>query len=44
VMRYGALIELEEYWQSLGMQWGEMLYRATLTLGDETKHVVLDGR
>lgn len=43
-MRYGALIEVEEYWQSLGVQWGELLYSATLTPGDEAKLVVLDGR
>src|SRR6266480_389695 len=43
-MRYGALIEVEEFWQSLGVQWGELLYSATLTPGDEAKLVVLDGR
>jgi hypothetical protein len=43
-MRYGALIEVEEYWQSLGVQWGELLYSVTLTPGDEAKLVVLDGR
>jgi len=43
-MRYGALIEVEEYWQSLGVQWGELLYSATLTPGDEAKLAVLDGR
>ncbi|HVH11051.1 MAG TPA: hypothetical protein VM736_14740 [Gemmatimonadales bacterium] len=43
-MSYGALIEVEEYWQSLGVQWGELLYSATLTPGDEAKLVVLDGR
>src|SRR5437870_1809105 len=43
-MRYGVLIELEEYWQSLGVLWGELLYSATLTPGDEAKLTVLDGR
>src|SRR5256712_93114 len=43
-MRYGVLIELEEYWQSLGVLWGELLYSVTLTPGDETKLAVLDGR
>jgi hypothetical protein len=43
-MRYGALIEVEEYWQSLGVQWGELLYSVTLTPGDEAKLAVLDGR
>src|SRR5881296_1543162 len=36
-MRYGVLIELEEYWQSLGVLWGELLYSVTLTPGDEAK-------
>ena len=43
-MRYGVLIELEEYWQSLGVLWGELLYSVTLTPGDEAKLAVLDGR
>src|SRR5207302_1449979 len=25
-LRYGALVEVEEAWQSLGVQWGELLY------------------
>jgi hypothetical protein len=44
VMRYGALIDVEQYWQSLGVQWGELLYSVTLTPGDEAKLAVLDGR
>src|SRR5881394_4287941 len=43
-MSYGALIEVEEYWQSLGVLWGELLYSVTLTPGDEAKLAVLDGR
>src|SRR5688572_9094534 len=43
-MRYGALIEVEEYWQSLGVQWGELLYSVSLTPGDEARLAVLDGR
>src|SRR5690349_3192615 len=43
-MRYGVLIDVEEYWQSLGVQWGELLYSVTLTPGDEAKLAVLDGR
>jgi len=43
-MRYGALIEVEEYWQSLGVQWGELLYSISLTPGDEARLAVLDGR
>src|SRR5881409_2387703 len=43
-MRYGALVEIEEYWQSLGVLWGELLYSVTLTPGDEARLAVLDGR
>jgi hypothetical protein len=43
-MRYGALIEVEESWQSLGVQWGELLYSVSLTPGDEARLAVLDGR
>src|SRR6266705_5298811 len=43
-MRYGVLIEVEEYWHSLGVLWGELLYSVTLTPGDEAKLAVLDGR
>jgi len=43
-MRYGALIEMEELWQSLGVQWGELLYSVSLTPGDEARLAVLDGR
>ena len=43
-LRYGALIDIEQYWQSLGVQWGELLYSVTLTPGDEAKLAVLDGR
>src|SRR5581483_10517381 len=43
-MRYGVLIEVEQYWQSLGVLWGELLYSVTLTPGDEARLVVLDGR
>jgi len=39
-----VLIEVEEYWQSLGVLWGELLYSVTLTPGDEAKLAVLDGR
>ena len=43
-LRYGALVELEESWQSLGVQWGELLYSVSLTPGDEARLAVLDGR
>src|SRR5438093_12228518 len=43
-LRYGVLVELEESWQSLGVQWGELLYSVSLTPGDEARLAVLDGR
>jgi hypothetical protein len=43
-MRHGALIDLEALWQSLGVEWGELLYSVTLTPGDEARLAVLDGR
>src|SRR5437899_3188333 len=43
-LRYGALVEVEEAWQSLGVQWGELLYSVSLTPGDEARLAVLDGR
>jgi hypothetical protein len=43
-MRYGALVEVEEFWQSQGVQWGDLLYSVSLTPGDEARLAVLDGR
>jgi len=43
-LRYGALVEVEQSWQSLGVQWGELLYSVSLTPGDEARLAVLDGR
>jgi hypothetical protein len=43
-LRYGALVEIEQHWQPIGYASGELLYTATLTPGDETRIVVLDGR
>src|SRR5437773_4428878 len=43
-LRYGALVEVEELWQSQGVQWGELLYSVSLTPGDEARLAVLDGR
>ncbi len=42
-LRYGVLLEVEELWQSLGVQWGELLYSVSLTPGDEARLAVLDG-
>ena len=44
VMRYGVAVEMEQFWESLGVQWGELLYSASLTPGDEARLAVLDGR
>ena len=43
-LRFGVVIEVEEFWQSLGVLWGELLYSVSLTPGDETRLTVLDGR
>lgn len=43
-LRYGIVIEVEQLWQSTGVQWGELLYSVSLTPGDEAKVTVLDGR
>ncbi len=43
-LRYGVLVEVEQHWQSLGYQWGELLYTVTLAPGDEARVAVLDGR
>jgi hypothetical protein len=43
-LRYGVSIDVEQYWQSLGVLWGELLYSVSLTPGDEAKLAVLDGR
>jgi hypothetical protein len=44
VMRFGVVVEIEEIWASLGVQWGELLYSVSLTPGDEARLAVLDGR
>jgi hypothetical protein len=43
-LRYGVVIEVEQFWQSLGVLWGELLYSVSLTPGDEARVTVLDGR
>jgi hypothetical protein len=43
-LRYGVVIEVEQLWQSTGVQWGELLYSVSLTPGDEARLTVLDGR
>src|SRR5207244_8491683 len=40
----GVRMEVEDYWQALGVLGGERLYSVPLTPGDEAKLAVLDGR
>ncbi|MGH7570061.1 MAG: hypothetical protein ACREL9_14010 [Gemmatimonadales bacterium] len=43
-IRYGVLLEVEQLWQSLGSQAGDLLYSISLGPGDEVKVAVSDGR
>jgi hypothetical protein len=43
-IRYGALVEVEQYWHPLGYASGELLYTVALPPGDETRVAVLDER
>ena len=43
-LRYGALIEAEQYWQPLGHTGGELLYSAALGPGDTARVGIADGR
>ena len=43
-LRYGALIEAEQYWQPLGHSGGELLYSAALGPGDTARVGIADGR
>lgn len=43
-LRYGAVVEVEQYWQPLGYATGDLLYSAALAPGDEARVAILDGR
>lgn len=43
-VRYGALLEMELYWQSLGYVPGDLLYTGTLAPGEEMALEVFDAR
>jgi hypothetical protein len=43
-LRYGALIDLEQYWQPLGHAGGELLYSVALGPGDAARVGIADGR
>ena len=43
-LRYGALLEMELYWESLGYAAGDLLYTGTLAPGEEMRFDVFDAR
>ena len=43
-LRYGALLEMELYWQSLGYAAGDLLYTGTLSAGEEMNFDIFDAR
>lgn len=43
-LRYGVLFEVEQVWQSLGTESGDLLYSVSLAPGEEVRLAVLDGR
>lgn len=43
-LRYGALIDVEQFWQPLGHVSGELLYSAALGPGDAARIGIADGR
>lgn len=43
-IRYAVVLEVEQIWQSLGTQAGDLLYSVSLGPGDEMKLAVSDGR
>jgi len=44
VMRYGVLFEIEQIWQALGTEAGDVLYSVSVGPGDEARLAVTDGR
>ncbi|HWZ29403.1 MAG TPA: hypothetical protein VNX15_12620 [Gemmatimonadales bacterium] len=44
VMRYGVLFEIEQVWQSLGTEAGDVLYSVSVGPGDEARIAISDGR
>src|SRR4029077_8363887 len=43
-MRYGVLFEIEQVWQSLGTEAGDVLYSVSVGPGDEARIAISDGR
>ena len=44
MMRYGVIYEIEQVWQSLGTEAGDVLYSVSVGPGDEAKIAISDGR
>lgn len=44
VMRYGVIFEIDQVWQSLGTEAGDVLYSVSVGPGDEARIAVSDGR
>lgn len=43
-MRYGVLYEIEQVWQSLGTEAGDVIHSVSVGPGDEAKLAIADGR
>ncbi len=43
-LRYGVVFEVEQIWQSLGTEAGDLLYSVSLAPGEEVRLAVQDGR
>lgn len=43
-LRYGVVLLVEQYWEPLGFQSGDLLYSVSLGPGDEAQAAVMDGR
>lgn len=44
VMRYGVIYEIEQVWQALGTEAGDVLYSVSVGPGDEARLAITDGR
>ncbi|HKV70130.1 MAG TPA: hypothetical protein VJN62_02740, partial [Gemmatimonadales bacterium] len=44
VMRYGVIYEIEQVWQSLGTEAGDVIYSVSVGPGDEAKLAIADNR
>jgi len=44
IMRYGVLFEIDQIWQALGTEAGDVLYSVSVGPGDEARVAISDGR